>query len=350
LISSLKIRLQAAGGMSVWSSKNASNPMYHSLIAEHAELKNHIKQLEETLALEGEKIICLSAEINNLHAMQRGEQGAQIWTSMYQPVRNAIEAQARLYDLEHSRVSEIIKKRHHADRAQIDTLDVHMQDAQFNLFSYHIPAYIYESKIGEYANYKIINAHSGEIYGNKIYSILKSAIFGAGVGGGLTFAFSLATRPYILAAQMATRFLIGAVTSGLLSGTLAHYRNYANNFNFHFSTKSEKEHNAQHPESEEDIARREYADKVNKEDDYTVKSEHVRLPIDKCKLFGLNPENEITAEILKTAYHRKVKTWHPDMFNDQNSKKKAEAMTQQLNTAYKELLQGISKDNTPKNK
>ena len=260
---------------------------------------------------------------------------------------------ARLYDLENSRAVEHIKNtctsHGHVDRVSISSLDVHMQDAKFNLFSYYIPSYIYESKIGDLANYKIINAYNGEIYGNKIYSIVKSAVFGAGVGGGLTFVASALTRPYILAAQMLVRVVVASVASGAFSAGLARYRNYANNYNFKFTSTSEKEQNAHSFEDKEDIERREFAAKMNKENDYTLKPDHVHFPTDQCKLFGLNPDGEITLEILKNARRKKINTWHPDLFKfkDENSRNKAEAMTQQLNIAYKEL-EDILQNNSPK--
>lgn len=69
----------------------------------------------------------------------------------------------------------------------------------------------------------------------------------------------------------------------------------------------------------------------------------IGLPIDKCKMLGLNPDESITMEMVKTAYHAKLKKWHPDFFSEQASKKQAEEMTKQLNEAYKELTTIFSK-------
>ena len=117
---------------------------------------------------------------------------------------------SRIYDMEHSRAHKNIIKRYRADHSRVHTLDVHLSQAQINLCSYHVPAYVYESKILDLANYKIVNGYSGEVHGNKIYSIMKSSVFGASVGAFATYGFTALTRPYLLIPQIVFRVAVGS--------------------------------------------------------------------------------------------------------------------------------------------
>lgn len=283
----------------------------------------------EMLAFDGSQKVVYSHEMNMSNALEK--------------------LSARVYDLENDRAYRYIKKKYRADHVNIQSLDVHLNDADIQLFSYHMPAYIYKTTVAKLTSYKIMNAHTGEIHGNKIYSLAKTSAFGASIGGLLTLIGVVVTaNPYVRAGQIILRVAIGSSLSGAFSAMWAHLHNQSNNFSFIHEIKKEAKENAKYPESDDDKARREFATDMNQDADYTAPTEDdIRLPIDKCKLLGLNPKEKISLEMVKTAYHSKIKKWHPDFFNDQNSKKRAEAMTQQLNDAYKELSD-ILKPHKPK--
>jgi hypothetical protein len=256
---------------------------------------------------------------------------------------------SRVHDLEHHRAEQYIPRHFNADHARIDSLDVHFDQAEIELFSYHVPAYIYSTTVNDLLRYKVVNGHSGDIHGNKIYSVLKSSLFGAGVGSILTYAFTAVTRPFLLVPQVLFRVVLGASTSGLLSGSMAKLFNTRQESNFTSTTKSELDSNAHFEMSDEDIQRRKLAAEMNAGSDYRVNKRNLSLPVDKCKILGLNPENDISLEMVKEAYHMQIKKWHPDFFGsrDANSKKIAEAISKQLNDAHKGLSD-ILRTNQPR--
>lgn len=245
---------------------------------------------------------------------------------------------SRIYNKERSRAHAAIIRRHRADHSRVTSLDVNLADAEINLISYHIPSYVYESKVTGLLNYKIINAYSGGMHGNKIYSIVKSALFGASIGGALTAGITMVTNPILIVPQILLRIVIGSSVSGAISGSFANMYNQHQNYKFISTCENETKENTQHIESDDDKERRKLAADLNIGTDYVVKNK-LRLPIDKCKLLGLNPEDEITLENVKSAYHQKIKKWHPDFFREKNSQKIAEAMSRQLNDARDELIE-----------
>ena len=102
--------------------------------------------------------------------------------------------------------------------------------------------------------------------------------------------------------------------------------------------ESELKENAQSIESDDDKERRKLAIEANKGEEYVTKK-HIRLPVDKCKLLGLNPDDDITPDMVKKAYHQQIKKWHPDFFREPQAKSVADAMTKQLNEAKEEITE-----------
>jgi hypothetical protein len=246
---------------------------------------------------------------------------------------------SRIYDLEKTRAHNKIRRKHGADHTRVNSLNVYLNHAKIKLISYYLPSYIYQSDISNLANYRFINGYSGEIYGNKIYSVIKSSLFGAGVGGLLTFGFAAITRPYLLIPELALRIAIGSSISGLLSGTAAKWRNESNQHDFISSMENEKNKNTEYIESDDDRERRKFAADMNKNNEY-IKKDRILLPIDKCKLLGIDPTQDVTLQIVKEKYHQKIKQWHPDIYVGSNLL--ANSMTKQINEAYIELTKILS--------
>jgi hypothetical protein len=216
-----------------------------------------------------------------------------------------------------------------------------LADATVNLHSYYIPAYIYESDVGSLSKYKIINAYTGEIHANKIYSLIKSSILGASIGTVLSVGFTLMTRPYLIPVQLATHVLLGSSISAIISGTFANIYNKINNIDDKLQRENDTKFNTDYIETDDDVERRKYAATVNDKFDYVIKN-NIHLPIDKLKLLQLNPDHDITLTELKNAYHTQIKRWHPDLHPDK--KMIAENMTKQINIAYQELLKILLKN------
>ncbi len=244
----------------------------------------------------------------------------------------------RVYDLERHRAINDIKTKHKADEARIHTLDIYLSEADIQLFSYFMPAYICQTSVTGLNSYKIVNGFDGNISGNRIYSVFKSTIAGAGVSGFAALALTAFSPHTMLVSQILFRLALASSFGGAISGFFANWSNVSKNYEFISGMKKEFNENSQFPQSDEDIERREYAEQVNGYTDFVHNHGHnIRLPADKCKLLGLDPEQDITLEMVKKAYHSKIKKWHPDLFRENNSKRQAEEMTRQLNAANEEL-------------
>lgn len=291
---------------------------YPREIVERALSSNHVKYIEPLTSdkFNGSQKIVYPHEMNMGFALEK--------------------LNSRLYDNEHARALQHIIRQHRADHSRIHTLDMNLAESQVDLCSYHIPAYIYTSKILDFESYKIVNAYSGNIHGNKIYSILKSSMFGAGFGAALTWGLVAFTNPYLRISQILFRMAIGSSLSGVLSGTTAYTFNSYKNASFKTEKDNEKEKNKYFSESDEDQERKRIAMEMNGKQSCFSKN-NIYLPIDKCKLLGINPEEDITLEKLRKAYHAQIRKWHPDFFRETNARKIAEEMSKQINEANKEL-------------
>lgn len=279
---------------------------------------------EQLLSIDGKKITVFPHEMNMSNALEK--------------------LTASLYGLEQNRAHNYILNAFNADHADVSAVDVLLSEAEISLLSYHMPAYVFQSSVLDLTAYKFINAYSGNIDGNTIYSIARSAILGAGIGGVMSFAFAAMTRPYLLVPQLLLRFAMGSTIGAAFSALSAKLHNEHQNAEFISGMQREARENADYPQSDEDLERRRFAAEANGEIEYVRHRGHVRLPEDKCRLLGLDPESGITLETVKKAYHRQIKRWHPDLFRENNSKKaQAEAMTKQLNDANRELTDILSK-------
>ena len=247
---------------------------------------------------------------------------------------------SRLQDAEKSRIRSYLLQKYKADHSEIFTLDVKLELASITLHNYYVPAYIYETIVSDLCKYQIINAHTGNVDSNKIYSVVKSAFLGIGIGGLVTFGFTVLTRPYLLPVEIATKLLIGSSVSGIFAGIMAKLSNWSNSSKDKSQRETDEKLNDDYIETEDDVERRKFSKMINEKFEYVTKNNH-RFPIDKLRLLKLETEENITLEKLKTAYHIEIKKWHPDT---NPNKDVAQNMTKQIILAYKELEKIIQKN------
>ena len=240
----------------------------------------------------------------------------------------------RLHNVEKKRIKKYLRNKYNADRAEIFTLDVNLDKANISFHSYYIPAYVYQSELSSRTlKYKVINAYNGNILENKIYSIVKTALFGAGLGGLVTFAFGMATRPYLIPIELAFRVILGSSCSGFLFGAITEWYNLSNDNDNIKQMDDDQKNNTEYIETDDDTQRRKYSAFINENMDYDMVNGFC-LPIDKLKLLQLDRNDRVTLDTLKNAYYVQIKKWHPDTHSN---KQIAEKMTVQINLAYEEL-------------
>ena len=252
---------------------------------------------------------------------------------------------SELMNVEKKRVKSYIRRIHKADHVEIGTLDVHLDLANIDLHSYYIPAYIYQSDLESLSKYQIINANTGDINGNTIYSVFKAAVLGMGIGGVTALMFTAASRPYLLPFEIAARIFIGSSLTGLLSGIMANVSNTSTNREHKQQMQNDTNNNSEYIETDDDKERRYYSSMMNDhlEDTFKVNTPRgsYNLPLDKLKLLQLENAEHIDLEVLKKAYHTQMRKWHPDLHSDKRIV--AENMTKQINVAYKDLVDTINK-------
>lgn len=244
-----------------------------------------------------------------------------------------------LYRLEKSRAEKYIERKFSADHSRVHRLDVHLSEADIQLFSYHVSAYIHESKLGGCPSYKVINAYDGDFGGNKIYSVPKSMAFGATLGAIFSFGLTAVFRPYLILPQILLRVAAGSSISSLLSGALAKFSRSTDQ-EYASAKQNEINENDTYEQSDGDIERETLANNLNDENTQSS-TKKIQLTEDEFRLFKLDPNVEVTPEKLKEAYYREIKNWHPDFFRGKNPQVAAE-ITKQLNSVYANLSKKFS--------
>lgn len=242
---------------------------------------------------------------------------------------------AKLRDTEKDRVYSYVKNKYKADHVKIINCDVKMENVEIDLHSFYIPMYIFNSDFYELSKYHAINAFTGDSMTNNIYSVVKSAIMGAGIGGFLGLGFAALSRPYLLPVEIAVRILLTSGATSAFAAILAKFRNVDNNKKYSMQMQNDAKLNFEYKPDPDDLARREFTRIINETFEYVVKNRQ-RFPADKLKLLGLDTETEITPETIKMAYYREIKRWHPDT---NPNKDIAQLMTCQIISAKKELDQ-----------
>lgn len=241
---------------------------------------------------------------------------------------------SHLQEKEDKRVRKYLLRKHSADHVKILTLDMNLQDADIKLYSYFVPAYIYQSALTDMSKYKIVNGFTGELKQNRIYSILKSTVLGSTLGAVASLGLIM-TNPYLIPVQILGRIIICSSVTGMISGLTAKYRNLRNDNNYKCQKETDQTANTEYIETEDDITRRKFTASINEES--VIKNNIVWSAslIDKLRLLQLNPDYDITLDVLHTAFHKQMKKWHPDLHI--NKKNIAEEMSKQITEAYREL-------------
>ena len=230
-------------------------------------------------------------------------------------------------ELEKDRVKEYIRNKYNADDSSVDKIDVHLEDADIELYSYFVPAYIYIFTHNNKEYYKVLNGYNGMLSGTKIYSHIKFIVSGFISFSSLTLLV-LSFNPYFrLTTFFISRILMVGSIGGILGGLFAsNYHQYKIK-KFTIENKKMEEYNSFTIESDEDIIRRNTVFMLN-----GGKASIMKFPIDQCNILGLDPNN-ITNDILKHAYYSKLKVWHPDVYK--KDKELAKLMTIKVVDAHK---------------
>lgn len=236
---------------------------------------------------------------------------------------------SELYDLEKNRILRHIKKYYRADHSKIENLDMHIDESNIQLFSFYLPAYIYNLSLGNSTyTYKIVSGYSGQLNYHKIWSAPKFFLVGSIIGALLTL------HPAFRTMSILARVLLGSsfgIPPALYAKLSPKYKIQHDNDQI----KKDYEINKEKIETEDDKKRYEYAQFDSTQRTSQDKSRKLFYPKDKLKLLGLNPDNDVTFQEIKIAYYTQVKKYHPDIYK--GNKEFGKQMTQQLNKAYTDL-------------
>ena len=245
---------------------------------------------------------------------------------------------SRIFDLEKNRIQTKIMSENNATHSRITSMYVHFDQAKIKLFSYHIPAFIYQLSPDNISTLKIMHGFTGQIKGKLILSTLKTALFGGGIVGiGSMIAVTAILGPAGTLANIAARSAIAAATSGILSAFGVKIFNYFSHKSDRKQIEKDFNENKFYMESDDDFQRKKTAKEFNFNEEFFKSSKGILLPKDKCKLLNLNLNSidEINLEVLKSAYYSQLKNWHPDTYP--GDKSIAENMTVQINLAYHDI-------------
>jgi len=234
-----------------------------------------------------------------------------------------------LYQLEKERIEQYLISHHHCDRSKVNTIDIHLEQAEVSLYSYYMPTYIYSYIIHNLTFYKFLNAYNGIIQGQKVYSIWKSALLGSSIGligGFLTY------NPYLSIPLLLLRLSLMASITALPTGLLAYFNSKFINKSHSDTSHHEKKNNDQYFLTEDDIKLRQFSSSF---------ISHINVSSDYAQLLGLDTTKEITLKELKEAYFKQLKKWHPDSYQGSNPEL-ATMMTVKINDAYHHLLKQLS--------
>jgi hypothetical protein len=238
---------------------------------------------------------------------------------------------AAIHEMETNKAKKFIKHHHCADHARVKTLDMHIEHARIVPKSYYVPAYIYKNNLGSnYSVIKVISGYDGTIKGDKCYSPQKVGIAWGSVGLALgLLTLPLRTSPQVTIAMIAARAVI---STGMFGGIAATWAKYSSENKYHKhreEMKKEREYNQFTEETDDDKRRKMFGETDSKINmalfGYTTE----------CRILGIDPESEVTLDLLKDQYRKNVKKWHPDLHKENT--KMATDMTSRVNEAYEEL-------------
>jgi hypothetical protein len=233
--------------------------------------------------------------------------------------------------------NELMKRRKKPDHIRVKYIEIHMDKISFDLVSYHIPAYIYQSKSGDNVYYKFVNGINGDYSGEIIYSPLKTSMMG-GFGGlalGL-MSIPFITNPYLTLSALAVRLAITSAIGSAVTTTYYNLSQYLDHSTARDNMKEEKNYNANMFETDEDRERKSHYQKTTKEANRNTTNINYMHIEDECRLLGLNPNGNMTKKEVRAAYHTTIKKWHPDIAPV--DAKTANEMCARINCAYKKIM------------
>lgn len=241
-----------------------------------------------------------------------------------------------LRECEETRLISIIKQKTGADHIKILSMHLIFDNVEILPFSYYVPIYLYVVKLEETKKIcKIINGHNGNYAGDYVVSELKFGMMGTFLGSLLGFA-SFYIFP--ISGSITSLLLLRIGTTGVLSGVISSIgSNFYSKYKYDFrreSMKLDKEINIKHDETLEDLHRKLLLNKSIKFDYMQYQKEF--------DLLGLDIEEELTIQKLKTAKIIKLKQYHPDL-NSLSKKETCTILTDQILKAYETLQKILDK-------
>lgn len=245
-----------------------------------------------------------------------------------------------LREFEKNRLISIIKQKTIADHVEIKTMNLIMDTVEIKPFSYHVPVYLYHTEVDGRKICKMINGYNGSYAGDYVVSEIKFGITGTIIGGLLgiaSFYMFPATSVYAtsgaIGRMLFLRAGVGAFFSGLFSAFGSKFYGEYKYDNARNVLNLDKNENVLHEETHEDIQRRLLASN-------SVSLEYIKFQKE-FDLLGLDLEEVLTIELLKSAKIKKLKQYHPDL-NPVSKKETCNILTEQVIGAYN-VLEPIAK-------
>ena len=249
----------------------------------------------------------------------------------------------RLYELEKRRAENYIKRYHNADRAEVDQLGMHLDQCAIELYSYHLPAFVYQfdQNNKDIKLFKIVNGYTGIIDGDKIYSPIKAFLASSVLGIVIVPLFGPATVPLLIG-----RAIIGGIITGTPAALWAKFQHIHKAHKIIAENEKEFKYNATFQETDDDVKRRQDADTFNESsnnnnndsNNFHEFNDNADVTLsEKYTILGLNYNNreKFNREDIKRAYRVQMHKWHPDIYK--GNKTVANKMSCQINEAYNVL-------------
>jgi hypothetical protein len=240
-------------------------------------------------------------------------------------------------ELETTRCENYILSLYNADRVEINKIHLKLNESNMSLYAYHVPAFVYERN----NIYKFLNGVNGALTGRKHYSIWKTSLIGGSVASTIGY---LLLPPQIKIALLIPKLVTIAITSTTVTGAMTHVVNiYSGNREadqIHNNIKINKNYETISDDTDLDnIIKNLNTDSNNKNTDNgnnkKTNYNYVSTKLDHYTILGLSEKNKLTEKLLKQAFIKQIKMWHPDIY--QGDKNIALRITQQINEAYNTL-------------
>jgi Ankyrin repeats (3 copies)/DnaJ domain len=218
------------------------------------------------------------------------------------------EAIDRILNHENSRVRNHVYNRTGANHVSIKKIS--SSHTLGKLPAHLFPAYIYQLKDTSPRVLPAID-QTQKVSGKGALSVAKCAAVGTIITAGLAFV-----APEVSIAVRLGLFFLGPT----ISGVWAKYRSTITHNWDQASLRKKRRTNDQVAESINDRRRRETTEKFSVNEQIAFGGELANVPLEYYKILGLNANDLITLEIVRKAYFKKVKKYHPDVYKKKNDK------------------------------